>query len=416
MKKKTDKLKFLFVILGLLAVLVIIALVFMHFGGFGTGKSADVDALADYAQPIKSISVPENAKIIALGDASYGNQEFQELKLTVFRQMVENNNVRAFALEADFGGCAFANDFIHGGEGTAQEAAAVIGNAMYRTEEMAELLSYMRQYNETASDGDDLRFYGFDIQQTGKSAQYLLTECTALGLDTTVLSACADLDGTKDKSKWLEQIDSISALKKELKQKNASEAAMHHVDMLLQYCAMQAIGTSIAPDLTDSFMTENLLWIIQQEQKEGREYIFVSGHNSHVAKNGSKDSMGMLLSQNQGEAYYVIGTDFYKACCNLSAGASGKRTNQVFYSHDPLAKAVYKAEYDLCWLDFSVLPVGSVLEKQTATDCDMGNVSENYSVFSRLLPSSYRTHQMPSQMYDSMIFVSEATPTEIKSE
>ena len=30
---------------------------------------------------------------------------------------------------------------------------------------MAELISYMRQYNESALEGEDLRFYGFDMQR-----------------------------------------------------------------------------------------------------------------------------------------------------------------------------------------------------------------------------------------------------------
>ena len=57
----------------------------------------------------------------------------------------------------------------HGGEGTAQEAAAAIGFSIYRTEEMAELISYMRQYNESALEGEDLRFYGFDMQRISYS-------------------------------------------------------------------------------------------------------------------------------------------------------------------------------------------------------------------------------------------------------
>ena len=65
------------------------------------------------------------------------------------KQMEKNNGVRAFALEGDYGGCGQVNRYIHGGEGTAQEAAAAIGFSIYRTGEMAELISYMRQYNES---------------------------------------------------------------------------------------------------------------------------------------------------------------------------------------------------------------------------------------------------------------------------
>ena len=38
-----------------------------------------------------------------------------------------------------------------------------------------------------------------------------------------------------------------------------------------------------------------------------------------------------------------------------------KRTIQVFYSHDPLAKAAKLAGFDICWLDFTKVPENSEL-------------------------------------------------------
>ena len=156
--KKTRRFKIRYIVFGLLGVMALAALVFMRFGGFGTGENVNPEEFLAYAEPVENITVPESAKIIALGEATHGNAEFQQLKLEVFKLMVKNNGVRAFALEGDYGGCEQVNRYIHGGEGTAQEAAAAIGFSIYRTEEMAELISYMRQYNESALEGEDLRF------------------------------------------------------------------------------------------------------------------------------------------------------------------------------------------------------------------------------------------------------------------
>ena len=73
---------------------------------------------------------------MALGEASHGNVEFQQLKLSLFQNLVENAGIRAFALEGDYGGCEYVNRYIHGGEGTAEQAAAAIGFAIYRTDEI----------------------------------------------------------------------------------------------------------------------------------------------------------------------------------------------------------------------------------------------------------------------------------------
>lgn len=112
---------------ALLVVVLVIACFFSYFGGFGTGKCADTEEFAKYAGTISDISVPEQARVIGLGEATHGNIEFQQLKLEVFKVMVEKYGVRAFALEGDYGGCEEVNRYIHGGSGTAQEAAAAIG-------------------------------------------------------------------------------------------------------------------------------------------------------------------------------------------------------------------------------------------------------------------------------------------------
>ena len=187
MKKRTKHSKIWYIVFGLLGVIVLAAFIFMHLGGFSTGENANPEEFAKYAQSVEDITIPENAKIIALGEATHGNVEFQQLKLDVFKQMVEDYGVRAFVLEGDYGGCEQVNRYIHGGEGTAQEAAAAIGFAIYRTDEMAELISYMKQYNESAAEGEDLRFYGSDMQRIYYSFQFLNEACKELGVDTTIL-------------------------------------------------------------------------------------------------------------------------------------------------------------------------------------------------------------------------------------
>ena len=88
------------------------ALVFTYFGGFGTGDTANVEEFAQYVQPVENLFIPEDKRIIALGEATHGNVEFQQLKLDVFRQMVEQYDVRAFALEGDYGGCEQVNQYM----------------------------------------------------------------------------------------------------------------------------------------------------------------------------------------------------------------------------------------------------------------------------------------------------------------
>lgn len=416
MKKRIRHFKIRYILFAFLGIALLASLVFMRLGGFSTGKTVSVAEFEEYAQPVENLSIPEDKKIIALGEATHGNVEFQQLKLEVFKQMVEHYDVRAFALEGDYGGCERVNQYIHGGEGTAQEAAAAIGFAIYRTDEMAELISYLREYNEIALEGEDIRFYGFDMQRISYTFQFLLEACAELKIDTTSLEKLVEGEKLNSSYDFFAQTEILTQMQNELKNNGASNKIIHCVDMLLQYCELRNISASDGSTLRDKFMAENVKWIFQQEQQNGHERIFVTGHNSHVAKWGSYDSMGKILSREAENGYYVIGTDFYRTRCNMPTRSSAKRTNQVFYSHDPLAKAAKLAGYDICLLDFSKVPENSELGRQIYEYTYMGTLGESYSMIMRLLPPSYRMFQQPAILYDSMIFVSDAVPTKIISE
>lgn len=434
-KKKKNTAVRRIVVICILAALVLIGAVFSHFGGFGTGESADPEEFAAYAGQISEITIPENTRIIALGEATHGNREFQQLKLDVFRIMVEQYGIRAFALEGDYGGCEVVNRYIHGGEGTAKEAAAAIGFAIYRTGEMEELISWMRSYNETAADGDDIRFYGFDMQRTEYSYQFLLEGLKSLGHDAE------ELEKLRDGGDWSalydreERILVFTELRQDLSERvsasdtdQAIETAVHLTDILLQNQAMEKAyeeNFADANGIRDQYMADNTMWILEQEERRGNDRIFITGHSGHMEQSGTyvggeNKVMGNLLTDRIGrDAYFAIGTDFYKTTCNFPTG-SGKRVNRTFYSRDPLAKASRKNGYDFSWLDFSTIPADSSLAEMVNGYIFMGSLGDNpmdglNGIVFRILPYAYRVWQVPSELYDGMIFVTEAHPISVNN-
>lgn len=410
-KKKHSR---IWVVVGIILLgIVAVGSIYSHFGGFGTGPCADETEFMQYADQVDNIKMPEKTKIVALGEASHGNVEFQQLKLSVFQNLVENAGIRAFALEGDYGGCEYVNRYIHGGEGTAEQAAAAIGFAIYRTDEMADLISYMRKYNETAKAGDDLRFYGFDMQNWSYNLQYLTEACKASGIDVTELKKLEDNDEADGGYDIEEQTRIIMEIKKELQESDAKDIkqADHLADTLLQNISLgKVIDSAVEGNaLRDQRMAENVMWILSMEEQRGNACIFISGHNGHIERSGNYGTdnrvMGNILSDELGEGYFAIGTDFYKTNCNLPK-SDGKRITHTFYSYDPLAKAAKKAGYDMCWLDFSKVPENSKLKEQITDHVSMGSLGEGYSAFfMSIFPQSYRISQSPEKLYDGMIFV-----------
>lgn len=418
MENKKTKKKARFIIpAAIVAAAVVSGAVFSHFGGFSTGKCADVDEYAKYAGGVSDITVPEQAHVIALGEATHGNAEFQQLKLDVFKVMVEKYGVRSFAIEGDFGGSEAVDRYINGGDGTASEAAGAIGFAIYRTEQMEQLISWMRSYNDSAKEEDKLHFYGFDMQRVKYNYKYLLEAAKACGTDVTELESIwnADEEDFSDSSDAKKRIEVLENIKAEIEKSGDAQSAeaAHFADALIQNQKLDS-DNSVS---RDALMAENVLWILEQEKARGSERIFVSGHNGHVEKTGGYAGMGKvmgnLLADELGDEYFSIGTDFYKTTCNVPKGDSYERTTHLFYSHDPLAKASMKCGNDVSWLDFSAVPDSSALRQQLDEAVWTGSVGEYYSPVMAFMPMMYRVWGVPTQLYDGMIFVSDAAPTDI---
>ena len=411
---------------GLLTVVASVALlgsIYSYFGGLGTGKCADINEFEKYAVTVEDISIPEQAKIVALGEATHGNQEFQQLKLDVFKIMVEDNGVRAFSLEGDYGGCEAVNRYIHGGDGTVKDAVSAIGFTIYQTEEMENLISWMREYNKSATQGNDIRFYGFDMQRREYTYKYLLEAVKDAGIDAKELEKLWNQDEQEytDGYTFDQRKKIIEDIKEEFEEKDILQnaSAIHLSDVLLQN---MELGKYIddAGEINiyrDKMMAKNIMWILKQEEARGNRCIFISGHNSHVKKSGNYDAdnkvMGNLLADELENGYFVIGTDFYKTRCNLPVNEDGKRKNHIFYSYDPMAKASKQCGFDISYLDFEKIPDSSELKKQISEYSWMGSLGETYSTLYRILPRSYRVWVSPAELYDAMIYVSNAHPIEV---
>lgn len=428
MAKKTTKSRrigkvFLVLLVALLACGGFLFYFYAYFGGFSKVKAVDTEEFAKYSGDVSDITIPDSVRVIGLGEATHGNVEFQQLKLDVFKLMVEKYGVRAFALEGDYGGCEAVNRYIHGGKGTAEEAAAAIGFPIYRTKEMADLIEWMRKYNATAAEDEDLRFYGFDMQLYERSYQYLLEAAKAYALQTADLEKLWDKSEGKYSASYTadQKAKVIEAVKQDLLQLNDSTTAqaVHFADMLLQNIAVGKVMDNMAKGvvLRDSLMFVNTHWIMAQEEARGNERIFISGHNGHIQRvhdyGTDGKAMGALLADELGEDYYAIGTDFYKARVSLPKGKSGKRSNHTFFSKDPLAEAAKKCGFETRWLDFSSIPGGTTLYSRVSEYTWMGDVGEGYTPLMAILPMSYRDWVSPSGLYDGVIFVAKARPIEV---
>jgi len=383
-----------------------------------------LDGVEDCAVPIDALSLPDGVRVAALGEASHGNQEFQQLRLTLLQRLVAQGYT-AFALELDYGDGLLLNDYIQGGSGDGAALVRQLSTPVCRTEQTLELIEWMRAYNGTAPETGKLRFYGVDMQNGEASAARLIAYCEALPLP----GLAADLAKIKtltipsalDQAAAAELSQSLSRVCAALEAAPGSDAE-RAVVLQAARALMQAMGTyeihgeEAYYNYRDHCMADNILWALEREQALGGGKLLLAAHNSHISRRDSSlpDNMGLFLSEALGDAYYSIGTDFFTARVNISTSSMMtdryERADRRFCSADPLA---YQAKYlgGGYYLDFSAVDESRPeLYRQLRSPIPMAQLGEGWLWLWYLFPNQYRPAKIPAELYDGMICFYRASP------
>lgn len=121
--------------------------------------------------PLKTIL--ENKSVIGMGEATHGTKEFFEIKGKMFRYLVQEHGVKVFGIEATYAGCLYINDYITEGIGNLDSVLNRLEFWTWHTQEVKELIKWMRDYNVNKQDADKIFFYGFDMQSIVAPTNYL---------------------------------------------------------------------------------------------------------------------------------------------------------------------------------------------------------------------------------------------------
>lgn len=414
------------------AVALIFLILLQTTAGFAAQPDVSPDALLPYTTETSAMPMPD-AAIVALGEATHGNSEFTLLKLDVFQLLVEQKGHRAFALEGDFGGCQKVNAYIHGGDGTAEQAASEIGFAIYRTKEMAELIEWMREFNTDRDPADRIRFYGYDMQRYDNSKEDLFSLlgkadpelCAAYerAMNELTNESMYDLDGaTIDVA--LSVLEELGAQLNTRKESIISATSESEFEMMEQYalCLVQNTILRTAGDqygtLRDGFMAEKASWILDYESKHfDMPRLFIAGHNSHIGKTtatyGMEKSMGELLAARYGGQYYTIGTEFYKSTFLAPDTETGERQTFTILNSGDHRLAVILSQTNMpdLFLDIDAASENPALAEYLNQVQAMSAVGEVFSDSFVDVEMMYTQSISPAQTYDGLIFVAVATPT-----
>lgn len=396
----------------------------------GCGNTtASLPADLSYAQSdIGTFSVSSDVRVVGLGEASHGVAEYQQMKAEVFKALVENNGCRTFIIEGDFGGALKVDQYINGGTGTAEEAVAEIGFAIYRTQEMADLVDWMRSYNEAVPQEEALHFYGMDVQRFDNNKEYLfsvidqthpelsieysevfaqLTDENRISLDKATL-----IRAKEGISEFIDRLDAVETDIAERLGQSAFDFARECAKTI--YACCDVLVSNNYNVTRDQYMYEKVNWFLQHGD---HSVLFINGHNGHIGETSiaGYTNLGKLLSDNLGSGYYSIGTDAQQTQFNSQKDSGGFEVVEVSNSND-LNNQLTNADHNPYFIDFASAASDEVWEQILGGKQSITTLNVSLSGMQKMLKFAYTVTITPQDTFDSMIVFQAVTPSTLLSE
>jgi erythromycin esterase len=277
-------------------------------------------------QPLKKIV--GGAHIVELGEATHGTREFFQFKHRMLEFLVSEMGFTVFGIEAHWPASLAVNDYVLNGKGDPAKALAGMYFWTWNTEEVLDMIRWMRRYNQDPSHVKKVKFYGFDMQTPTLAAKRVVAYLQKVdpGFAPKSEQILAPLTNPfvshnyrkLDKESKLATSAGVAEILKrfETEKQNyiarSSESewvlAQHHAQILSQGLANRSPGGSY---VRDRAMAENIKWILDHEEPATRMVVWA--HNAHVSAepaDPNTDSMGGHLRRMYGKEMVVFGFAF----------------------------------------------------------------------------------------------------------
>ncbi|HUF17507.1 MAG TPA: erythromycin esterase family protein [Thermoanaerobaculia bacterium] len=301
------------------------------------------------------------ARIVGVGEATHGTREHSLYKHRLLRYLVTEKGFRALAFESPWPTGLDLNQYVLGGDG---DPVRLLGRAVFgvwHTDEVLEMVRWMREYNATVARDQRVEFVGIDHQLTRESARavadYLGRVDSQLRADhwaTLALLQEKEIEGL-----YFEVVDNerrlrdaattrpISAAVRTIRTRFDTERERYIVasstdefDLARQHATIlvQQADVSAAPDPADRdrYMADNLDWYLARRPTAK---IMIWAHNGHVDTRVERAALGRHLRNRHGQDYvsvgFVLGSGAYRALDARNAPRGSHRYSSATFAFGP---------------------------------------------------------------------------------
>ncbi|UCD36751.1 MAG: erythromycin esterase family protein [Fidelibacterota bacterium] len=277
-----------------------------------------------------------DARIVSLGEATHGTSEFFKMKHRILEFLVQEMDFTIFAIEANWMEANLVNDYVLWGEGDPVLRLAGLYFWTWNTQEVLDMILWMRSYNASLSEGEKVQFLGFDMQFPAMAIDYVhdyfqkVDSAKISWVDSVYAGFRAyenewgsywNYRGAPDTIKTQCRIsvgcvyDTLSANQSRyeaLSSPTEWAVALHHARIVMQtedHLADRGVGWR------DMYMAENVTWILDQAGPEAK--IVLWAHNGHIREDtDERYRMGSFLREEYGDDMVIFGFSFFQGAFN----------------------------------------------------------------------------------------------------
>ncbi len=363
-------------------------------------------------------SVVGNARIVAMGEATHGTREFFLMKHRMLEFLVEKTGFTVFAIEANWPESLAVNDYVLNGKGDPAAALAGMYFWTWNTEEVLDMIRWMRAYNEDPAHDKKVQFLGFDMQTTPVAVsnvdEYLeKVDPQERPTAEIVLAPLADereyrRRPRKVHAETAEGIKSLLDFFDEHRRKYVAASsdkqwalARHNLEIIKQAAELY----SRSPALRDRYMAENVKWILDNEPPGTKMMLWA--HNDHVSTANSR--MGSVLRRMYGQEMVVCGFSFYEGSFQAVSGVGDWLQDFVVGPAPPdtLDSALAETGLPLFAIDVRRARSNDAVHRWLGIAHRMRTIGAGYN---GLLPSSTYLLEVVPEEFDVIFFVKRTTP------
>jgi erythromycin esterase len=334
-----------------------------------------------------------NARIVALGSATYGTREFADLNIRAIRDLVEHRGFAVVAIGANWAEARAIDDYIRTGEGSPTAAIERLNAWPWETAELLDLVRWMRDWNAAPGRHPSLRFAGFDVQPSPAADRLVLDYLKQYAPDQEGPAALTYSE-IRDPERAVSGAAAVARML-DVKHRELVAASSDALWRDARQAAAIAWQSRRGPAYRPEAMAGTVEWLAAEAFPAARIVLWT--HNANVA------SMGTFLRRRYGPQFYSVGYAFrggeVRAVENNALAVHAVAPSPEGTGDAVLAAAAIPEFF----LDLRRLPAASPLARWLAEPHLFHQIGVFWS--EPLVP------QAPASLYDALIFVTESHPT-----